>query len=135
MAGKLSSAWQVRQPLTRETAWICLSANLTLPGFGSIAAGRRVSGILQLGMSLIGIALTTVFGVKFILWALSNWDRIHQPQESLDLLTEVWLAVRWALLGMALFALSWIWGLAAGYYLVRKTSPQAAAGSIPPRLA
>jgi hypothetical protein len=89
---------------------------------------------LQLGLSLIGIALTTMFGLKFILWALSNWDRIHQPQESMDLLIEVWLAVRWALLGMGLFALSWIWGLAAGYSLVRKTPPRAAAGSVPPRL-
>jgi hypothetical protein len=134
MAGKLLSAWQVRQPLTRETAWVCLSANLTLPGFGSLAAGQRISGLLQLLMSLLGIALTTIFGVKFILWALSNWDRIHQPQDSMDLLVEVWLAVRWALFGMGIFALSWLWGMAAGYGLVRKTSARAATGAVPPRL-
>jgi hypothetical protein len=134
MAGKLLAAWQVRQPLNRETAWICLSANLTLPGFGSLAAGQRISGVFQLGLSLIGIALTTVFGVKFILWSLSNWDRIHQPQESFDLLLQVWVAVRWALLGMGLFALSWLWGMAAGYSLVRKTSPRAPTGAVPPRL-
>ena len=44
---KISLALGQRKPLDRTTAWGCLTANLAVPGCGSLVAGR-VSGYFQL---------------------------------------------------------------------------------------
>jgi hypothetical protein len=103
---KISLALGRTQAVSRETALACLTANLALPGSGSLAAGRR-SGYLELLLAFVGVGLTLVFGVRFAIWMLTNWDALH----SLDAdpgktLLEMWLAGRGTLLGFLVFLIA-----------------------------
>jgi len=130
---KISLALGTRQPLSRQTAWGCLTANIAIPGSGSLAAGRP-SGYGQLALALVGMILTTTFGVRFIVWALSNWSRLYGPQaDPLAGLTEMWAAVRWALVGMGIFGLGWLWALATGLQILH-AAKEAEQSNVPPRL-
>src|SRR4051812_17590408 len=104
MPMKISLALGPRKPLSRQTAWGCLTANLALPGSGSLLAGR-VIGYPQLALGGLGMLLTLVFGVRFLIWQITNWSRLHDPSgDPLGALVETWQSVRWAVLGIGLFA-------------------------------
>ncbi len=118
----MKTSWVLgsRRPLDRATAWGCLTANLVVPGTGTLAAGRR-SGYAQGVLALAGTALTLVFGVRFLAWYAANYARFQQEDlNPFEVLGEIWLAVRWALLGMALFALAWLWALGSSLLLLRE---------------
>jgi hypothetical protein len=111
MPTKISLALGPRQAPSRQGAWGCFTTNLTLPGFGTILAGRRI-GYAQIAITVAGFALTTIFGLRFILWYFAHKASLEQmaPDESL---LALWQAVRWALLGIALFAMAWLWALSS----------------------
>lgn len=115
-----------------ERAWGCLTANLAIPGAGSLVAGRAV-GYAQLAGAVSGVLLTGIFGLRFFAWFISNWAEMQTGDDPIALLEQLWLAVRWALLGIALFAGSWLWALATGMCIVR-TARRAAARRVPPKL-
>ena len=130
---KISLALGPRQPLSRQTAWGCLTSNLALPGSGSLLAGR-VSGYAQLALAIIGLILSVSLGVRFILWCLANWSRLHDPNaDPVAALGEMWLGLRWPLLGLAIFAFGWLWALATSLriFLAAKFDQSSAR---PPRL-
>src|ERR1051326_6972094 len=106
---KISLGLGERRPLSRQTAWGCLTTNMAMPGFGSLMAGR-VSGYPQAFLGIVGMVLTTVFGVRFLVWMLANWSRTHDPAtDQGELFLQMWLVVRWAFLGMLLFGAGWLW--------------------------
>lgn len=118
-----------RRPLDYARAWGCLTSNLAIPGTGTLAAGRR-SGYGQGLLALAGFALTTVFGARFIGWYFANFARLQEEWvDPFAAAGEVWMAVRWALLGMALFAVAWVWALASSFGILREARR---AGSGPP---
>ena len=130
---KISLALGPRQPPSRQTAWGCFIANLGLPGAGSIAAGRY-SGYGQLALAAIGTLVTVVFGTRAIGWYISNWSRLHQSQiDPLDTLEEMWLVLRWALLGIGIFLVAWLWAVATSLVIIR-AARSAAPHDMPPRL-
>jgi hypothetical protein len=115
---KMSFTLGARGPLTREKAWTCLSANLGFPGTGSLMAGR-FSGYPQALLAVAGMLMSMFFGVRFALWFLANWSRLQDSGgDAMGNLLEMWLAMRWAVAGMGLFAFSWIWGLVSGLMLL-----------------
>ena len=119
---KISLALGARRPVSRQTAWGCLTTNLAAPGFGSLVAGR-IAGYPQAALALGGLAMTTFLGVRFIVWALANWSRLHEPQgEPLAAFGEMWRAARWPLLGIAIFALGWLWALGTSIQILRSAS-------------
>ncbi|HXP63745.1 MAG TPA: hypothetical protein VN829_24780 [Dongiaceae bacterium] len=130
---RISLALGPRRPLSPQTAWGCLTTNVAVPGLGSLVAGR-IAGYPQAALALGGTALTLAFGLRFFVWFAANWSRLHDPgADSAATLLEMWLAVRWALLGIALFALGWLWALATSLALLtaaKKNQPPTA----PPRL-
>ena len=133
MRMKISLALGRRQPLSRQTAWGCLTSNLALPGSGSLLAGR-VSGYAQMGLGLAGMVMTVVFGLQFVHWYFVNWPRMRDAQDDpVGMLAALWFASRWTLLGFAVFAAGWLWGLASGLAIVHeaRTAP---APAEPPRL-
>lgn len=133
MRTRISLALGPRRKLSRQTAWGCFTTNLALPGFGSLLAGY-VSGYFQAALSLGGMALTLLFGVRFISWYLKNLARFGDLQgDPVELMTELWTAARLPLFGIALFAIGWLWALATGLYIVRKANDSPAAG-LPPKL-
>lgn len=130
---KISLALGPRQPLSRQTAWGCLTTNLALPGFGSLVAGHR-GGYAQAALALGGMALTLVLGARFVLWYAANLARLREPQaDPAAALVEVCLAVRWPLFGFVLFAIGWLWALATSLSIVR-AAKKAGPSNVPPRL-
>ena len=83
---------------------------LVLPGLGSLIAGRR-SGWAQAAVALAGFALTAVWFV----WFVAAWLR----EGSFPLDAGPYLPA--GALGVVLFALSWVWALATGLQLVRRS--------------
>jgi len=129
---KISLALGPRQPLSRQTAWGCFTSNLALPGFGSLAAGRKV-GYFQAALTIIGMGFTLLFGVRFIFWTLSNWARLHDPLgDQIAALGEMWLHVRWAMVGIGIFALGWLWALTTSMSILGSAAHSQQ--SLPPRL-
>ncbi len=130
---KLSLALGPRRPLSRRTAWGCLTSNLALPGLGSLMAGR-LSGYFQLLLALAGLALTLVFGGHLFYWALNNWSQLYGPQaDPLEALLELWLHVRWALLGLGVFGCGWLWALVTSRLILNQAEPPPSREA-PPRL-
>jgi hypothetical protein len=128
---KISLALGERRPLSRQTAWGCLTTNIAMPGFGSLMAGRK-SGYPQVLLGMGGMVLTVIFGVRALLWMLANWSRMHDPAvDQFEVMSQMWQVLRWAFLDMAIFGLGWLWALVSSYGIVRSTKNDSAA---PPRL-
>jgi hypothetical protein len=121
-----------RRALPRAEAWACLSANLALPGAGSLAAGRK-TGYAQMALAFLGLAVSVVAGIPMIQWGLANWQRLMQPSpadDPLALMAELWRHARWPLLGIAIFLTSFLWALATGLALLG-SAPKS---DVPPRI-
>jgi hypothetical protein len=111
-----------------------LTTNAALPGLGSLVAGRA-SGYSQLALTVAGLVLSMICGGRFFVWYLSNSARLRRPDsDPLESLLEVWLAVRWALLGLAIFAVAWLWSLATSLSNLRAARRAEHEGGKPPRL-
>jgi hypothetical protein len=129
MPTKISLALGPRRPLSRQMAWGCMTTNLAVPGIGSLMAGR-VTGYIQLLLTVGGMILTLWFGVRFIVWAVGNWNQLQQADDPVAPLLEMWNRAHWALLGIGIFALAWLWALTTSVGIVR----EARAGEfLPPR--
>ena len=128
---KISLALGPRGLLSRQTAWGCLTTNLALPGIGSLMAGRRV-GYPQAILGFGGLAVSVLFGLPFIYWCLANWSRLYGDQaDPVSSMAELWTRVRWASLGIVLFAAGWLWALATSCMILHQSQ---ADSNIPPRL-
>jgi hypothetical protein len=120
---KISLALGPRGPVSRQTAWGYFTANLTLPGIGSLMAGRKI-GYVQAVLAFGGMGLTIVFGIPFIYWCLANWARLYGDQaDPVTSMVELWTHLRWALLGFAVFVIGWLWALGTSC-LILNTSPR-----------
>jgi hypothetical protein len=109
---KISLARGPNGPVSTQTAWGCLTSNLALPGSGSLLAGRA-SGYGQLLLTFLGLFLTLAFGTRFLVWQFSNWSRLHGGDlDPAGVFQEIWLHLRWALLGIGIFLVSMIWAFA-----------------------
>jgi hypothetical protein len=107
-----------------------LASNLAMPGSGSLAAGRRV-GLWQLGLCFCGFGLSLAFGVQFAYWSLAHWTEIRAATDFNDPfkpLREVLLHARWLLLGIGLFAVSWLWALSTSRSLLKAAKSPGTAG-------
>src|ERR1035437_8726665 len=133
MPMKVSLALGPRRPLSRQTAWGCLSTNLAMPGFGSLVAGR-ISGYAQVALAVGGMALTMIFGVRFIWWYTTNWSRFHGGDaDPTAALSEMLPLLKWPLVGFGMFAVGWLWALATGLQIV-SSARKAESATVPPRL-
>lgn len=104
-----------------------------MPGAGSLVAGR-VSGYAQLVLAVGGMALTLVFGARFIVWYIANWGRFHgATSDPLSALADLWHVLRWAVLGIGVFFVGWLWALMTSYGIVL-SARRSESASVPPRL-
>ena len=130
---KISLALGPRRPLSRQTAWGCLTTNLALPGFGSLMAGY-VAGYPQAALGIAGLILTTVFGLRFIAWYIANWSRFYGAQaDAFAAVTDIWPVLRWALLGIGVFGVALLWALATSLQIVH-AAKNIEPSNVPPRL-
>jgi hypothetical protein len=97
--------------LDRATARNCLLTNLlVLPGLGSVMAGRRRAGALQILTALSGFGLTSGW---FTTFCAAWWRSESFPVDGGPY-------VSWGLLGVALFVAGWLWGFVTGLRLLRR---------------
>lgn len=130
---KISLALGHRGPISRQTAWGCLTTNVAMPGFGSLVAGR-VSGYFQVVLGLAGLAITMLFGLRAIYWCVTHWAEMQSPDaDPVRNLTELWLAIRWPLAGIGVFAAGWLWALGTSLDILRVARKEP--HNIPPNLA
>lgn len=96
-----------------------------MPGFGTLMAGRRVTGFLQAALGVLGLALTMVYGVRFLAWYVANWTDITGGDDPIATLSEVWLRVRWAMGGIGVFLLATLWALSSSLSILREAKANA----------
>jgi hypothetical protein len=87
-----------------------VTANLAVPGSGSLAAGRAV-GYFQMALTLLGFIMTLVCGAGFFHWYFANSNQFSQMQQDDpgEALMSLWRAARWSLCGMAVFIFALVW--------------------------
>lgn len=122
---KTSSADAPKPPPDKATGWACLIANtLTLPGLGSIAAGRKI-GYVQAGIAVVGFA-GSMLSLLAYLW---QWiDRGEMPRE---LGNPALLA---AIASIAIFAVAWLWALRTSLQIRAEARQEPWQAASPPRL-
>jgi len=130
---KISLALGRGGPLSRSTAWGCLTSNLALPGTGSLMAGRRV-GYPQLLLATVGFLLTVLTAVPFLKWYFENYSRLRSgTDDPFSALGELFRAMRYPLLGIGIFLVAGIWALLTSLAIVQNAR-EAERKSEPPRL-
>jgi hypothetical protein len=97
--------------LTEGKAWACLMTNvLVLPGAGTLAAGRRLAGLVQTILALLGFVMVCVWMVAFV----TDLVREAAPPAGLGRYGGL------GMLGLLLAVGSWIWGLLSGLEILRE---------------
>ncbi|MBM3879744.1 MAG: hypothetical protein FJ387_08495 [Verrucomicrobia bacterium] len=120
---KTSSANDTPKAVDKPTAWACTLANLaTVPGLGSIAAGRKV-GFVQAALALVALAASLVGTVQcYRLWlGAEQWP----PEDGFP--PGFWASLFTALGGVMLYAGAWLWALRSSLSLHREARQAAAA--------
>ncbi len=97
--------------LSRDRAWSCVMMNAATPGTGSIRAGRRMTGICQLGFAVAGFC----FGCA---WIFGWCHRIIQAQIG-EMVSKDSIGWLWEC-GVACFGISWVWTFLTCVSLVRE---------------
>jgi len=130
---KTSSVNANVDPPSVQTARGCVATNVALPGFGSLMA-KRAAGWPQAALTVIGFVLTAIFGVRALVWFAHNFSTIYGPDsDPVETLRAIWFNLRWALLGIGFFAVSWIWSTATNAAILHSAKSNAE-GAKPPVL-
>jgi hypothetical protein len=127
----MKGSWKLRprRALNRSQAWACFSANLALPGSGSLAAGYAI-GYGQMAAAFLAMILTFITSIPMIQWMLSGGASPSNMDESFQHMLDVWLHVRWPLASILLFAVSVLWSLATSLTILAR----APKSDVPPRI-
>jgi hypothetical protein len=105
---KLVLASRAKGPANRAEAWACVTANLALPGSGSLAAGRPV-GYFQLALAAIGFIVIVVTGMHLLQWKMSSGGDLNPAGDPVENLAILWTHICWPLAGMGLAAVALLW--------------------------
>jgi len=135
MRMKTSLVLKPRRLLARSEAWGCFTANLLLPGSGSLVAGRPI-GYAQAALAMAGVGVSCVSTVGLIRWYVSYGDMAAESN-TMNAVHQLWLAARWPLLGLVLFVLAMTWALVTSLLILsnNNASPnQALPPNLPPSL-
>ena len=116
-------------PLTKDRAWSYVLLNVSVPGWGSWKAGRKIAGLGELLLLVAGIFLLGI-------WFFQYMNRIFQSQMGEDALPPVppnWL---WQS-GIGLYVVSEVWTIVTGVSMVREAHAHEAEvrRNTPPKLA
>ena len=106
---KLVLARRAKGPANRAEAWACVTANLALPGSGSLAAGKSI-GYYQLALYSVGFILSMATGVHMLVWMMGNWTRLNESTgDPFENLATIWHEIRWPLAGLLVAAAAILW--------------------------
>lgn len=110
-------------PLNRDRAWACVLLNLSVPGWGSLKAGRPFAGIAEMVIVAAGLCLLGD-------WMYDWLNRVFESElgDPLPPLPAAWLW-KW---GLGLVAVSCVWTIITCISMMREAT--ANEQSQPPRL-
>lgn len=117
---KISLVLHPRRPLTRAEAWGCFTANLALPGSGSLVAGRAV-GYFQILLAVIGLGISLVRTIQVAIWYFQNYSRLNDAVDPFASLVELGHALLKPAVGFAIFAVAILWALFTSWSIIRGT--------------
>jgi hypothetical protein len=85
-----------------------------------------------MAVAFAGMIISLVTGIPMLEWGLSNWARLTDPSspDPLGVLWDLWLHMRWPLVGICIFATATLWAAATGMRLVSKAPEE----GVPPRI-
>jgi hypothetical protein len=126
-----------RRALNRAEAWACFTANLALPGSGSLAAGYAI-GYGQMAAAFLAEILTCLTSIPMIQWGIPMVQRVLSGEgavpsplgDTSTYLPEVWLHARWPLAGAGLFVVSVLWAMTTSLTILA----HAPKDGVPPRI-
>ncbi len=115
-------------PLTKDRAWAYTLLNVSVPGWGSWKAGRKVAGFGEMFILCAGLALLAI-------WFFDYINRVAQSGmgETLPPVPPGWLW-QW---GLGLYSVSVIWTVVTCVSMIReaKANEAEARRNTPPKLA
>ena len=122
---------QVAGPMTKGND---LQAS-NVPGLREdVYVAGRIAGYPQAVLMMVGLVVSLLGVARAFTWYAANASHLSDPQaDPITNLTAMWLAMRWAVLGLALFGLGWLWALITSLDILREAK-RSEAGGIPPRL-
>jgi hypothetical protein len=110
--------------LERPAVWACLLSNvLVLPGLGTFIVGLRITGVIQMLMSLAGMGIS----LGWFAWFFMEYYKTREVQEALQV--RLWLGF----VGVGLFMLAWTWALATSLSIVIRVY-SSTKKEVPPRI-
>ena len=114
-------------PLSRDRAWSCIMMNASIPGTGTLRAGRRLTGTCQLVFLFSGFFLICAWMFKFIYGIFQE-----QLGEIVSPHAPGWL---WKA-GAACMGISWVWTFftCVSLYRQAKAHERAVRENPPPRI-
>jgi hypothetical protein len=118
-----------RRALNRAEAWGCFTANLAVPGSGSLAAGYAI-GYGQMAAAFLAEFLTCLTGIPMIQWGIPMVQRVLSGDDASAYLSEIWLHLRWPVAGIGLFVLSVLWAMTTSLTILA----HAPRTGVPPRI-
>jgi hypothetical protein len=110
-------------PLSRDRAWACVTLNISLPGWGSIKAGKIFTGIGELFLSFGGFLLLLAWMGKWMIRVAES-----AMEEDLSPVPSPWI---WRA-GVICIVISWLWTGITCLMLMREA--RANEKDLPPRL-
>jgi hypothetical protein len=98
-------------PLSRDRAWALVMRNVALPGWGSLQAGKRLAGTMELWLALGGFFL-------LVFWMFKWMIRIAQSEmdEDLSPVPSSWI---WES-GVICIVIAWIGTMVSCFHLMRE---------------
>jgi hypothetical protein len=117
-----------KRPLNRDRAWAYITLNISVPGWGSLKAGRIFAGIGEMVITFAGLFLLGA-------WVFEWINRIVQSEIG-DTLPPVPPSGLWEW-GVVCCIVSWGWTIVTCVSLIReaKAQEELERQNVPPRLA
>jgi hypothetical protein len=104
-----------------------------MPGFGTILAGRKV-GYLQIVVTAAGFALTLIGGVPAIKWGFAHMANMSDAEDPTENLRQLWIHMRWPLVGIALFVFAILWALTSSLSILAEARKAEVMRPLPPKI-
>ena len=113
---KISLRLRPDRPMSHAEAVGCMTANLALPGAGSLAAGRAV-GYVQLILCTVGFIISGVSCATAIRWFLLSGSQAAGGDPG-SFLIDLWGHLLWPMVGVGIFLVALIWAVLTGRQII-----------------
>jgi hypothetical protein len=115
--------------LSRKEAWACFTANLALPGSGSLAAGRSV-GYWQLVLAFLADAICVITAIPLFEWVYAGGLTQSPLSDPFQNMSELWVHARGPMAGVGVLLVAIFWATMTSQSILA----EAPKDDVPPRI-